>query len=563
MPGGLFQCLEPGRHHKPGFSRKGRLWINASVRLDGRVELAKTLALPGDPIDDIDLIAASYLRWGADCPNRLRGEFAFVIWDEVRGSLFCARDPMGIQPFYYSLNAGQFRFAGDIPTLLDKLQVCDELDEGYSGGYLSGEYDPTRSFYRNIRRLPPAHSLTITAAKTVLQRYWRPETLGELHYQRPDNYHEHFKHLLGQAVRDCLQGASPVGTHVSGGLDSSAIAVLAARECRSQGMPIPQAFCWLPPPCGEQSEDGEYQAVQRLCRQEALDLHYCPAQTTDMLELLQYDATCRPVDLALHQELAVQRKAQESGVRVILSGWGGDEGISFNGRGYYPELMRRHLWRRLFREARGESPAPVRWILGNALFPLLHPSIQRLVQHLYHGRRGAKKSYLHPRFGHKQHREPPVRGVHEAQLQLLFTLGHLDARIESWAWSGAQYGLSYRYPLLDRRILEFSLRLPFDAFRQNGWNRWFMRQALAGVIPDEIRWNRDKSDPIRMNSFFQASTAAVESLGRHVARLPSPPSRADYLDWPLLLQTLQQEQSRAGHGKLLRALHFLDFPQMP
>ena len=138
---------------------------------------------------------------------------------------------------------------------------------------------------------------------------------------------------------------------------------------------------------------------------------------------------------------------------------------------------------------------------------------------------------------------------------------HLSRRIEAWAVSGARHGIEYRYPLLDRRVLEFALGLPPEQYLRGRWSRWVMRRALDPVLPPEVCWNPDKRDPARGEPLQDAVAEALPLVRRMIEDRPAPPSRARYLDLPRLLEHFDPEHWRAGgcRAAVPKALHFLDF----
>ena len=144
--------------------------------------------------------------------------------------------------------------------------------------------------------------------------------------------------------------------------------------------------------------------------------------------------------------------------------------------------------------------------------------------------------------------------------------------MEGWAASGARHGLEYRYPLLDRRVLEFALGLPPGQFRRGRWSRWLMRRALAGagpsdearagaVLPPEVCWNPGKADPARSEPLREAMGEALAAVGGELAARATPPSRAGYVDMPRLLERLDTGRIRGlqRRAPVLRALELLDF----
>lgn len=214
------------------FSADGQVWVCADARIDGRVELARALqsggapASPGDPA--ALMIHHAYRLWGDDCPARLLGDFAFALWDAARGRLLCARDAMGVKPFFYARAGGALVFSNTLQTLLADPAVPRGLDEAWIGDFLvhgSGQaLDAT--VYAAIRQLPPAHTLVAEGGQVRVRRYWSPPVDEETRYRRPGEYVDHFVHLLREAVRDRLPDGN-ASIFLSGGRDSTSVAAMA------------------------------------------------------------------------------------------------------------------------------------------------------------------------------------------------------------------------------------------------------------------------------------------------------------------------------------------------
>ena len=307
------------------------LAVTGSARLDGRAALGRTLGLPGpEVLPDTALILKSYARWGQACPERLLGDYAFALWDARREVLFCARDHAGARPFYYAHTGERFVFASDLDAVLAAPGVSDELDEAAVATQLTYGARPLgeRTCYRAVRRLLPGHALAVQHGTVRVRRWWRPEEVPPAPEVTDDAIAEECLALLSEAVRDRVRDGRSAGVHLSGGLDSSAVAVLAARELRREGRPAPPAFAWHPPPDPGPLAAPEYGRIDAVRRQEDLQVFYRPPEARDVVTALSGDGTRRygEGDTLINEEI-VQRAAAGQEVDVLLSGWGGDEGI--------------------------------------------------------------------------------------------------------------------------------------------------------------------------------------------------------------------------------------------
>lgn len=209
----------------------------ANARIDGREELIEKLkgkvALNQSPTD-AELILYAYEAWGEDCVKHLIGDFAFAIWDNRSQRLFCARDHFGVKPFFYSCAGNDFIFSDNLNELRRDARVSDALDEIAIGDYLvfGLNQDLSSTTFKDIRRLPPGHSLTFREGSMTIRRYWTPAVPNEVHFRDRHSYVERFLELLSQAVDDRLR-TDRVSVSMSGGLDSTSVAALACERLGS------------------------------------------------------------------------------------------------------------------------------------------------------------------------------------------------------------------------------------------------------------------------------------------------------------------------------------------
>ena len=545
------------------------------VRLDDRDALLGALGVSGSAgaaLGDRALILRAWIRWGRECPNHLLGDYAFAVWDARTRRLFCARDHIGCRPFYYALTSECFVFASTVEAVLAAPGVSDALDERMAASYLSQMVvcDDTHTFFRAVRKLPPGHSLTVdTAASSPvrLERYWHPERVPRARPAGDDEYAAEFLDLYGRAVKDRLHGG-PVGVHLSGGLDSSSIAVFAARELRRQGAPTPPAFSWLPPRGDEPPSAAhapEYARIDQTAAREGLRVYHCQTLSPDdLVSNFRRDGAYSPFLLA---EEPVQRQAENLGLRVLLCGLGGDEGVSFNGRGYAASLLLCGRWRRLAAMCSVRKEDSIRFWMRTVL-RLGPPRLSRRLVDWWSGRRRNHSNgrwLIHPAFAQRVRPLSDGRwvgdvSVRRTQLRLLSD-GILSRRMENYYANGARRGIEYRYPLLDRRLLEFALGLPPEQFRRDRWGRWLMRYALRSVLPSAVCWRQGKADPARSQPMIETLARAFPALRQEVAARAETMSRARYVDVPRLLDRLDADRFRARPGSLriYRALTFLDF----
>ena len=206
----------------------GKFWVTADARIDARDELIPKLRQSPRTQDDEELILLAYETWGEDCVKHLIGDFVFAIWDNRTRRLFCARDHFGVKPFFFTRVGNKFQFS----TSLDFLRTeSDALNETAIGDYLvfGLNQDLSTTTFRDIQRLPPAHSLTLDNGSLAIRRYWNPDTSKEVRFRDRESYVERFRELLRRAVKDRLP-SDRVAVSMSGGLDSTSLAAVACES---------------------------------------------------------------------------------------------------------------------------------------------------------------------------------------------------------------------------------------------------------------------------------------------------------------------------------------------
>jgi asparagine synthase (glutamine-hydrolysing) len=208
------------------------LWLKANARIDGREELIHKLKLTvkESPTDE-ELILNAYKAWGEDCVKHLIGDFAFAIWDKHSQRLFCARDHLGVKPFFFTHISDQFNFSSSLNALRLNPQVSDALNEIAIGDYLlfGVNQDNSTTIFKDIQRLPPGHTLTVTDNTIKIRPFWIPSIPAEVRYRDSQSYVERFSELLSRAVADRLR-TDRVAISMSGGLDSTSLAAIAREK---------------------------------------------------------------------------------------------------------------------------------------------------------------------------------------------------------------------------------------------------------------------------------------------------------------------------------------------
>ncbi len=473
------------------FEREG--WIAAAdLRLDR-----------GGGAPDAWLVDAVQ-RHGPDFPDRIDGDFAVALWQREAATLWLGRDFIGARPLAWTMRPGQWFAFASLPKGL------------HGAGLASAEIDPValgvklrQSFFHgadsgfaDIAYLPAGHSLCVGADAATAPRPHRayrpdPRHVGSWRGS-PAQAADTLRTLVTDAVAARMPPEGPVACHLSGGLDSSAITVLAAREARRRGGRVLALSMTTA------------QAIGPADRDERPMIAAVLAQEPDIDHALEHDGVRMPGQREDPDwpgsvidgfDDRIMARAAATGADRVLSGVGGDEGATYNGAGLYARLLRQGALRTLAREiparARHDGVPVARAIVDRLIVPLLPGRARRLIRRRpsamddTHG----TLRYLHPGLRARvraRSMAPILQSNTAAERVTAFADHHIPSRCTYYAILAARHGIAVSYPLLDRRIVDFMLSLPPSLFVADGVARQPFRTAMRGILPDTVRLARHK-----------------------------------------------------------------------
>jgi len=500
-------------------SNSGGFVITADARIDNREELLGTLGVPRplrNSMPDSVIIIKAYKKWGQDCPNKLLGDFVFAIWDPQKQRLFCARDCIGCKSFFYYRGQNFFAFSSDFKGILALSNVPRQLDETRIADLLLQISAGETTIYKEIRRLPLMHAMSIDKNGVDLRQYWFPERSPEIRLGSDEEYIEAFKEVFFDAVRSRLRSIRPIGVMLSGGLDSASVACAAAKELKKRGETL-HAFCSVPlpefndpMPSGRIADETPY--IEAICRKyDNISVNYSSAPGWTPLTELELDLRVfnQPTTGAEYRywiyaalEIARQRKTG-----ALLTGQAGNFTISYNGAGYFAGLARNWQWLTLARELNQLCKKNKRRFPGVLLRQVLEPLVPGPLWWHLQSRNlrevlKERSRYLNPRFA--QRISVPKRFEKNRMVPLYRLLAdsrrlrcrHINPKrseiADIWAAVGSHYGLEVRDPTADKRVVEFCLGIPDRLYIKNGWERMLIRGSMAGILPRTVRWRNDR-----------------------------------------------------------------------
>ncbi|WP_195880892.1 asparagine synthase-related protein [Methylomonas fluvii] len=321
------------------------LSLAADIRLDA----------PDECTDDFSLLALLE-QGGTNNIEQLAGDFAFAAWDPRHRTLLLARDGMGVRPLFLAQRPGSaFVFASLPRGLHASGLISKKLEQSFIvNELLLQSNQPQHSLFSGVERLIPGDWLRVAQdGKSEQGQHWRlnPATAGRLKINAKDAAAE-LSTLISAAVSRRLPATGPVASHLSGGMDSCALAILAARALRPLGRDL-LAYSLLPTPFNEHAFGGAGQFIAPVLRQEP-DMMWFPMQAEDPLACVlpkMDEDQLFPADPS-HPEVRIMADASVRGAQTLFSGWGGDEGASYNHRGVLAEALLTWHWGYLTRELR-------------------------------------------------------------------------------------------------------------------------------------------------------------------------------------------------------------------
>ena len=496
-----------------------REWIVFNGEIYNHLELRRELEAAGYSFTtrtDTEVLLQAYRHWGEECLSRLEGMYAFAIWDGTRGRLFCARDRLGIKPFYYATPNGQLIFASEIKALLafPGMQTTPD-DEAVLGFLIHANCDyGERTVLRDVRALPAAHSLSLDLAtgRWTIRPYWQLAP-WPTNGTRDSEYVQHLRDLLVDTTCKHLISDVRVGSCLSGGLDSSAIVSLIGKIWRENPAAATAVGdrLYTFTSCYEHREIDERDYALEVANAVGATPHLVFPAARDFWDSFPRIAWHQDMpfgSLSYYAQWRVMRAAKEAGVKVLLDGQGGDEvfgGYAKFRYAYLASLIRsgslatfskelgailRHGDRYVMDLRRGYRylPKGMRRLLGvdSLLQQVLHSDLGTAVSgdstpatRWWRYAAGAQDANFDGTFMQRMQVDDIVTDT------LPQLLRHEDR-------SSMAFSLEARVPLLDHNVVEYGLSLPDRLKVRNGWSKIAVRNAMEGLIPEPVRWRKTK-----------------------------------------------------------------------
>jgi asparagine synthase (glutamine-hydrolysing) len=483
-------------------SLDGNTWITSDLRLDGRDELCRELEARGRAglrgCTDAELTLHAYAAWGPAMIEHLLGDFAFAIWDRQEGTLFCGRDRFGIKPLYYASLGETVVVSNTVDSVRAHPDFTDDLDEVAIAEFLLFNFNgqPERTAFADIRKLPPAHTMTWRCGTSPdPKRYW-DLSVGELtRYRNGQDYVDHFLDLFSRAVADRLR-CERASVLMSGGLDSTSVAWMASRT-----VPELDAFTFG---YDRLIVDEEYRFAAAVGEALGIEVHFLGLDEDLPEDLWNPDmegnqaVPPEPVDLPVTDRISHLMRHMAPDIRVCLTGQGGDPLLHLSRRDFVEHFRRGRL---------GALVQVANYWRSHGRLPRvgMRASIKRHLQGIRADELPVYPSWLEPeleaRLRLKDRWQEELTKLAEATPQRGNADGRGRTKIRPWAhddltapvWTAVfesydpgatRFAAEVRHPFFDLRLVEYLLSVP-----PLPWlvDKELLREAMKNRLPESVR----------------------------------------------------------------------------
>ena len=555
--------IDLGSGHQPMMSADEDLCVVFNGEIYNYRELRRELEARGHAFrtqSDTEVLLYGYREWGEHCPEHLNGIFAFALWDKRKQQLFLARDHMGIKPLYYARTRDALVFASEIKALFDSGHLSpevalDRVPEYLAFGYVAGE----RTLFRDVACLLPGHSMTIDGGQARARQYWSPLQSANVGDRSDDEALEQLAALVESAVRLQMVSDVPLGTFCSGGIDSSLVTAICARNSGAAINTYSVGF--------HETEWDETMYARMVSSRYGTDHHELRVDNRQFAELLPRMVwhNDEPLNFANSVHIYALSRLSRDRVKVVLTGEGADELFGGYPRYLIPTMTARFqrlpsALRRLVRIAARLSPerrirklaASLDAPLGDALLfnsGRHAPAAARQIWDIWHEPNYRTQLYARLDKNSSALQCASLIDQHTYLVSILYRQDKMSmaASIES------------RVPLLDYRLVEFANALP-DRFKQSRLKTKVIWKRLAErYLPREVVHRRKSGFGVPLRSWF----AAADGLGV-LADAVFAEIRAPEIDEMLPVKQLisAHRAGRSDHSDLLwLALNYLLWKQ--
>lgn len=488
---------------QPSIGQQGDM-LTFDGRLDNHDELRDGLQMQGTDISDSIIVLAAFERWGEECFKRLVGDWALALWSSREQALYLARDHAGTRTLYYRRSSEGMEWSTCLDTFIRR-DLAVDLEEAYASSYLLAQSISGRTPYKEIETVPPACYIVFKDNRNLCRSHW-DWSGGEVRYRRDQEYQEHFLELFKSSVKRRTQPGFPILAELSGGMDSSSI-VCISDSLRSVGDPgtdkLIDTISYFEDSEPEWNERPYVTAVEFQRKKQGIHVARTFSEHCFQSDFVKSADYLLPgADRAFRErEQFLEEMLDGREYRVVLSGIGGDEVLG-GAPSAVPTLADYLVHGRLVHLMK----QAVAWSLSNQV-----PMLWLLAQTT----RFTRDAYLRPDAGFSippwvtKHTLDTYSEYDRVRGQQRLQIGRYPSRYNSaLAWASIKETLArkvpprlvrreYRYPYLDKDLVEFLIHVPPEQLAGPGRRRALMRSALKGIVPEEILERKQKAVVVR------------------------------------------------------------------
>ena len=521
-------------------------------RIDNRKELGDALGLNSHELltmSDGVMVLRLFERWGNQAFQRIVGVFAVIVMDFREGALVCARDQMGLRVLHYFHSANRIAVAtapealfalGWVPRILNEDKVADLLVQRG----LNGE----TTYYQDIKRVLPGSFIRVHNGGVSKEEYWSAARIPEIRLKNDVDYVDAFKELLVSAVQAALRCNKVPCASITGGLDLSSIAVIAADALGKRGKKlntftaVPEAGCRRTDIRGRYFDETPYVRLIVELNSNIAPFFIAPSKRPLLDQFKnQIWLAGAPVGGIFNGlwTLDIMDAANAAGHNVMLSGEMGNLTMSYDGWPLCAELLRRGRLGRLLIEI---ALSGYRWrhmLRHQTIAPFVPLAIFRRYKHWRRGGRSPWHSFSAVRDDFAARSGIIDRAAQEylpfdappPRDGRLHRISAFNSYSETADWFGrlrANFGIDVRTPAFDRRIVEFCIGIPQDQYLRNGRDRWLIRRAMQGRLPNVVLDN--KRTGAQSADWFSRLTREREQIRAELKRIAENPDIASIID---------------------------------
>jgi asparagine synthase (glutamine-hydrolysing) len=486
---------------QPMVSHDGAMRIIFNGEIYNYLELREELEQAGFTFrtrSDTEVLLTALSAWGEAALQKLNGMFAFALWDKNSRRMLVARDRFGEKPLFIGRGKlGTVAFASEMKAILVHPLIACNIDSRASARYGSGTWyeDDELTFFEGITRLPAAHATWFREDGTEERRwrYWTPDYTNIDHNIKPRDAVERLKEIMQRSVKLRLRADVPVGSSLSGGLDSSFIVGLLT-HIRSNSAFTQNTFSACFPSDPTMSEENEIDSVVSYTGVNSFSVIPDPKRLAEESALLHWHQEEPFLSASIYLQWCVARLAKQNNTIVMLDGQGADELLS----GYQFYFRQRQLdlldQGRTALAMRESSKFNRRLRIASTQYEGSHRRFDSDVAYSLDELRSMEKLYSPVLSSSYSVGVAPAKPGFRLRRTLSEALlyNSLPMLLRYADRNSMAFSIESRLPYLDYDLVDFCIRLPDDFYVRNGWQKWVLREAAGKTIPQSIRWRADK-----------------------------------------------------------------------